>query len=45
MANQQKAGYLTVGEDKVTLTRKGILQVDSLLTEYFEPEHRSVRYT
>lgn len=45
LANQQRAGYLTVGPDQVTLTRKGILQVDSLLTEYFEPEHRSVRYT
>jgi oxygen-independent coproporphyrinogen-3 oxidase len=45
LANQQRAGYLTVEGDSVHLTRKGILQVDSLLTEYFEPEHRQVRYT
>ncbi len=45
LANQQAKGYLNVTEDAVVLTRKGLLQVDSLLTEYFEPEHRSVRYT
>jgi oxygen-independent coproporphyrinogen III oxidase len=43
--NQQAAGYLTVEGDDVRLTRKGLLQADSLLTEYFEPEHREVRYT
>jgi len=45
LANQQKAGYLVVEDDTVQLTRKGLLQVDSLLTEYFEEEHREVRYT
>jgi len=45
LANQQRAGYLTVTGDHVELTRKGVLQVDSLLTEYFEPELRQVRYT
>ena len=44
-ANQQAAGYLNVNGDEVTLTRKGMLQVDSLLPEYFEKEHRAVRYT
>jgi oxygen-independent coproporphyrinogen-3 oxidase len=43
--NQQAAGYLQVEGDEIRLTRKGLLQVDSLLTEYFEPQHRSVRYT
>jgi oxygen-independent coproporphyrinogen III oxidase len=43
--NQQAAGYLVVDGDEVRLTRRGILQVDSLLPEYFEPEHRQVRYT
>ena len=43
--NQQKAGYLTYDDSQVQLTRKGMLQADSLLTEYFEPEHRMVRYT
>lgn len=45
LANQQRAGYLTVDNGEVVLTRKGLLQVDSLLTEYFEPQHREVRYT
>ena len=45
LANQEKAGYLTVSDDEVCLTRKGLLQVDSLLPEYFEAEHRRVRYT
>jgi oxygen-independent coproporphyrinogen III oxidase len=45
LENQQSKGYLTIGADEIVLTRKGLLQVDSLLTEYFEPEHRSVRYT
>jgi len=43
--NQQAAGYLTVEGDTVTLTRRGLLQVDSLLPEYFEEEHRAIRYT
>jgi len=43
--NQQAAGYLQIEGDDIRLTRKGLLQVDSLLTEYFEPQHRSVRYT
>jgi oxygen-independent coproporphyrinogen-3 oxidase len=42
---QQAAGYLEVVGDEVRLTRKGLLQVDTLLPEYFEPEHRAVRYT
>ncbi len=45
LANQQKAGYLVIENDEVVLTRKGLLQVDSLLTEYFEEQHREVRYT
>lgn len=45
LANQQAKGYLTVEGDEIVLSRKGLLQVDTLLTEYFEPEHRSVRYT
>lgn len=45
LANQERAGYLEVQDDEVILTRKGLLQVDSLLTEYFEEQHREVRYT
>lgn len=45
LANQAAKGYLVVEDDRVVLTRKGLLQVDSLLPEYFEPQHRAVRYT
>jgi hypothetical protein len=29
----------------VELTRTGLLQVDRLLPEFFEPAHRGARYT
>jgi oxygen-independent coproporphyrinogen III oxidase len=45
LRNQEQAGYLVVEDDAVQLTRKGLLQVDSLLPEYFEEQHRAVRYT
>lgn len=45
LRNQQAAGYLEVDDGEVRLTRQGLLQVDSLLPEYFEPQHRQVRYT
>ena len=45
LANQQAAGYLDVEGDDIRLTREGLLQVDTLLPEYFEEEHRAVRYT
>jgi len=45
LRNQEEAGYLVVEDGTVRLTRKGLLQVDSLLPEYFEPQHRQVRYT
>jgi oxygen-independent coproporphyrinogen-3 oxidase len=38
-------GYLTVTDGRVEVTRKGLLQVDRLLTEFFEPQHRGARYT
>ena len=31
--------------DRIELTRHGLLQVDSLLPAFFEPEHQGVRYT
>ena len=38
-------GFLTTGPDRVTLTREGLLRVDSLLPRFFKPEHAAVRYT
>jgi coproporphyrinogen III oxidase-like Fe-S oxidoreductase len=43
--NQEKAGYLTIEGDLIKLTRRGILQAESLLPEYFEEQFREVRYT
>lgn len=45
LAAQQAKGYLTVAGDDIRLTRKGLLQADTLLPEYFEEQHREVRYT
>ena len=36
---------LTTGDDRVSLTRAGLLRVDSLLPRFFKPEHASLRYT
>jgi oxygen-independent coproporphyrinogen-3 oxidase len=36
---------LTVAADRITLTRKGLLQVDGLLPHFFEAAHQGVRYT
>lgn len=38
-------GFATIDGDRVSLTRKGLLQVDTLLPRFFEPEHRGIRYT
>ncbi len=43
--NQQQAGYLNIEASQIVLTRKGLLQIDSLLPEYFEPKYRRIRYT
>ena len=45
IANQIRAGYVEMDGDAIRLTRKGLLQADSLLPEYFEPQYREVRYT
>ena len=44
-AQHQSDGMLTVGPDRVELTRDGLLRVDSLLPAFFEPEHQGIRYT
>ena len=36
---------LSIGADRVALSREGLLRVDSLLPRFFRPEHASVRYT
>lgn len=36
---------VTIDDDRIHLTRQGLLCVDSLLPAFFEPEHQGVRYT
>ncbi|MGE3579647.1 MAG: coproporphyrinogen III oxidase, partial [Vicinamibacterales bacterium] len=39
-------GYAaTVGPDRVSLTRDGLLRVDVLLPRFFLPAHAGIRYT
>jgi oxygen-independent coproporphyrinogen III oxidase len=38
-------GYAVLEDDRVELTRAGLLRVDGLLPAFFEPEFRDVRYT
>ncbi|QDV63697.1 coproporphyrinogen-III oxidase family protein [Crateriforma conspicua] len=40
-----ESGLATIGDDRVELTSDGLLQVDSMLPAFFEPEHQNVRYT
>ena len=40
----QAEGYLELNEDSITMTRKGLLQVDRLLHEFFLQEHQNARY-
>ena len=41
----QGDGMLTISGDRIELTREGLLHADGLLSAFFEPEHRGVRYT
>jgi oxygen-independent coproporphyrinogen III oxidase len=38
-------GYLEFDDERVTLTRAGLLRVDGLLPAFFEPQFQGVRYT
>ncbi len=38
-------GYLTMEENGVRLTREGLMRADGLLPEFFEPDHRNIRFT
>ena len=40
-----KSGLSETDEEQVRLSREGLLQVDSMLEEFFLPEHRNARYT
>lgn len=44
LARFEREGYLTLLEDRVVLTRAGLLRVDALLFDLFRPEHRRGRF-
>jgi oxygen-independent coproporphyrinogen-3 oxidase len=44
-ARYADAGFVKLGDGRVDLTRKGLLQADGLLPAFFEPQHQGVRYT
>jgi oxygen-independent coproporphyrinogen-3 oxidase len=41
----ESQGFLSVSDGAVRLTRKGLLRVDSLLPEFYDPPHRGARYS
>jgi oxygen-independent coproporphyrinogen-3 oxidase len=41
----QQEEFLVFDNDRVTLTRKGLLRVDGLLPPFFEEQFQGVRYT
>ena len=41
----ESQGFLAVTDGTVRLTRKGLLRVDSLLPEFYDPPHRGARYS
>jgi len=46
LASLASEGYLTAcDENRVALTREGLLRVDGLLKRFFRPEHAGIRYT
>jgi oxygen-independent coproporphyrinogen III oxidase len=45
-ASLSEQGYLAeMSEESVSLTRDGLLRVDSLLRRFFQPQHAGIRYT
>jgi len=40
-----KEQFALLNGDEIRLTRAGLLQADTLLPRFFEPEHRGIRYT
>ena len=46
LASLREDGFLSEAvEDRVALSREGLLRVDSLLPRFFKPEHTNIRYT
>ena len=41
----QADGWAEIADNRLTLTRAGLLRVDALLPAFFESQHKGVRYT
>jgi oxygen-independent coproporphyrinogen-3 oxidase len=41
----EEGGFLTCAADRVRVTPGGLLQIDRLLPEFFQPEYQDARYT
>ena len=41
----RRRGWLTIGDEAVTLTREGLVRVDRWLPAFYLPEHQNVRYS
>lgn len=41
----QQVGFMEPHQDKIELTKKGLMRVDQLLPEFYEAKHRNSRYT
>ena len=41
----QQEGLLQYSENRIELTRQGLLRADALLPAFFEEQHQGVRYT
>jgi len=44
-AQHREDGYLTYTDEEITLTRDGLLRVDSLLPAFYEEKYQNTRYT
>jgi oxygen-independent coproporphyrinogen-3 oxidase len=38
-------GFAELDGEQIRMTRQGLLRVDSLLSRFFEPQFRNIRYT
>jgi oxygen-independent coproporphyrinogen-3 oxidase len=46
LTSLRESGFLSeASSEMVVLTRAGLLRVDSLLPQFFQPQHAGIRYT
>ena len=45
LAELRNAGWLGIDDRTVILSRDGLVRADHLLSHFYRPEHRAVRYS